>query len=293
MRVTDASQNTFPTSTPFMVPVAVKPVTALLKLQYSGGSGYAAGYCRSSNVSLSVDILPSVIITKWDVLPAETSSHCYLVLDVLNATSQEMELYYSSFKHVAIEALDTCRIPVPVERCPLTKLAHIYLENALSPEQQLEEIGKICSEHLTSLVELKWTLSGNATNCTPGTMDAGGGTGSEADGHCVLPKVVRGKASLGGLRILPSMLDLLHIPPIQINARLNHQLWSAERADFGCSAGDVVNVNVTLFNALSTPLGPLSLDIAVYQGNIQCCFLSVPTYETVLRFGNPIFKWVT
>ena len=204
-------------------PVTSKAVAALLKLQYSGGPGFAAGFCRSTSVSICVDILPSVIITKWDVLPAETPSHCYLVLDILNATSQEMELYYGSTKHIAIEALDSCRIPVPVERCPLVKLTHIYTENDSTPEQQLEEIAKICSEHLASLVELKWTLSGSAGGGhVLSAGEAGISMGSSSDGNGVEQhstsslKVVRGKALLGSLRILPSMLDLLHISPIQL-----------------------------------------------------------------------------
>lgn len=234
-----------------------KSVEALLKLQYSGGPGLAAGYCRSCTVSLSVDILPSVVITKWDVLPAETPSHCYLVLDVLNATTQEMDLHYSSTKHIAIEALDTCRIPVPVERCPLAKLTHIYTDGNVSTEQQLEEIAKICSEHLASLVELKWTLTGSGLNpCSPSSETA----------EASLLKPVRGKASLNGLRCSTAMLDLLHIPPIQLDLKLNGEAWSGEQSgEFSCVVGQVLDVSVTLFNALSTCLGPLCLEVSTYQ----------------------------
>lgn len=236
--------------------VAPRTVAALLKLQYSGGPGYTAGFCRSTSVALTVEILPSVIITKWDVLPAETPSHCYLVLDILNATQHEMELQYSSCKHIAIEAQDTCRIPVPVERCPLVKLAHVYTESDLNPEQQLEKIAKICCEHVSSLVELKWSISGvNQSSCT-----------STADGtEYNSPRPIKGKASLSSLRIASSMLDLLHIPPIQLEIELNQETWSAERAEFVCSVGDVLDVTVNLFNALSKFLGPLNLQIAVYQ----------------------------
>ena len=183
-----------------------KTVEALLKLQYSGGPGYAAGYCRTCTVSLSVDILPSVVITKWDVLPAETPSHCYLVLDILNAAPHEMELHYSSTKHIAIEALDSCRIPVPVERCPLSKLTHIYTDQGVGADQQMDEIARICSEHLASLVELKWTLSSSS----------GQHGGPEAADPS---KPITGKASLNGLNISTSMLDLLHIPPVQVRFR--------------------------------------------------------------------------
>ena len=78
----------------FHVGVGCKNDVVVGRLQYSGGPGLAAGYCRSCTVALAVDILPSVVVTKWDVLPAETASHCYLVLDLLNATPHEMELHY-------------------------------------------------------------------------------------------------------------------------------------------------------------------------------------------------------
>lgn len=266
-RVADGGQNSKQTAS--LVP---KPVTALLKLQYSGGAGYASGFCRTNSVSISVDILPSVIITKWDVLPAETPSHCYLVLDVLNATSQEMDLQYSSGKHIAIEAGDSCRIPVPVERCPLAKLTHVYSGSDLSPEQQMEEIAKICSEHLASLVELKWTISGGNAVGTP-VGDCGSGEGQPS-------KVTKGKASLGGLRVLPPMLDLLHMSPIQLGLELNREIWSAERGEFSCSVGDVLEVAVNLVNALETSLGPLTLQLSVYQ----VCFIIVFYKRRYFRF---------
>jgi hypothetical protein len=75
--------------------VVPRTVAVLLKLQYSGGPGYIAGFCRSNGVGLTVEILPSVIITKWDVLPAETPSHCYLVLDILNATQHGNAIFFS------------------------------------------------------------------------------------------------------------------------------------------------------------------------------------------------------
>lgn len=44
------------------------------------------------------------------------------MLDVVNLTAQEMSLNYTSNKNILIEAKETCRFPVPVERCPLEKL---------------------------------------------------------------------------------------------------------------------------------------------------------------------------
>lgn len=46
-------------------------------------------------------------------------SEFYLVLDVTNLTAQEMLLHYTFNKNIVIEARESCRVPVPVERCSL------------------------------------------------------------------------------------------------------------------------------------------------------------------------------
>lgn len=50
------------------------------------------------------------------------SSQFYLVLDVVNLTSHEMLFNYTNGKNIVIEAKESCRVPVPVERCPIEKL---------------------------------------------------------------------------------------------------------------------------------------------------------------------------
>lgn len=47
-------------------------VEASVQFKYSGGKGMAEGYCRISSVFISLEILPSLQVTNWDVLPAET-----------------------------------------------------------------------------------------------------------------------------------------------------------------------------------------------------------------------------
>lgn len=41
------------------------------------------------------------------------------MLDVTNLTAQEMMLNYTQNKNIIIDARESCRVPVPVERCPL------------------------------------------------------------------------------------------------------------------------------------------------------------------------------
>lgn len=47
-------------------------VEGQLKIKYSGSAGLLAGYCRVSSVFITIEMLPSVQVTSWDVLPAET-----------------------------------------------------------------------------------------------------------------------------------------------------------------------------------------------------------------------------
>lgn len=47
-------------------------VEGQLRIKYSGGAGLTAGYCRTSSVFVTIEMLASVQITNWDVLPAET-----------------------------------------------------------------------------------------------------------------------------------------------------------------------------------------------------------------------------
>jgi hypothetical protein len=44
---------------------------AQLKLRYSGGNAQTEGFCREGSIALNLELLPSIQVTSWDVLPAE------------------------------------------------------------------------------------------------------------------------------------------------------------------------------------------------------------------------------
>lgn len=54
-----------------------------------------------------------------------SASEFYLVLDVLNQAGQEAELHYAPGKSILVEGSEFCRVPVPVPRCPLSKLTKV------------------------------------------------------------------------------------------------------------------------------------------------------------------------
>ena len=93
-----------------------------IKLKYSGGEGLVHSYWRLAEVAVIVKVVPSLLVTRWDALPAELPHQCYIVLDLLNSSLHEMDLHYTPSKHLLIEAGESCRVPVPVDRCPLDKI---------------------------------------------------------------------------------------------------------------------------------------------------------------------------
>ncbi|XP_074600662.1 trafficking protein particle complex subunit brun [Brevipalpus obovatus] len=127
---------------------------ANLEFEYTGGDGMAAGYCRKCAIALSIEILPSVLITRWDVLAAERPSHCYLVFDILNSTDNEVELKYHENKSILIEPRETCRIPVPAERCPLM----VQEGDKLGASSRQNSLLTGCRRHLMDQVNLNWSL---------------------------------------------------------------------------------------------------------------------------------------
>ncbi|XP_076241389.1 trafficking protein particle complex subunit brun isoform X1 [Calliopsis andreniformis] len=206
-------------------------VEGQLKIKYSGGAGLAAGYCRISSVFITVEMLPSVQITNWDVLPAETPSQFYLVLDLTNMTNHEMELHYTQTKCIYMEGKESCRIPVPVDRCPLNKLSMI---NGAADAGELQ---KVCSEHIASLVDLCWQLLGTESI---------------------------GKATLSGITLTQDMLDLVRMSPLQWEIKINDTIVKAQE-ELTCSLGECVSVRIGICNALEYPLSDLMLSINFYQ----------------------------
>lgn len=48
-----------------------RSLDAQLKFRYSGGNAHNEGFCRECTLALNFELLPSIQVTSWDVLPAE------------------------------------------------------------------------------------------------------------------------------------------------------------------------------------------------------------------------------
>lgn len=113
------------------------------------------------------------------------------MLDVNNLTTQEMSLNYTDKKSILIEAKESCRVPIPVERCPMQELAATCAAASTAEpyiiETPLDILLKTCSQHIADQVRLNWSLSGTNT---------------------------QGIASLKGIKLSTEMLDLVTVAPL-------------------------------------------------------------------------------
>lgn len=99
-----------------------------------------------------------------------------------------MELQYTSTKTMLIEGQESCRVPIPVDRCPLSKLSGLLEESKeIDGLRNITDVNTICSEHITDLVDLRWSL---------------------------LATDSKGVASLKGINLTASMLDIVRMSPL-------------------------------------------------------------------------------
>ncbi|XP_055918283.1 protein brunelleschi [Eupeodes corollae] len=222
-------------------------VEAQFKIKYSGGDAMREGYCRQCAISFIVELMPSAQITSWDVLPAEIPSQFYLVLDVSNLTAQEMSLNYTNNKNILIEAKESCRVPIPVDRCSLESLCKTEEEKPESEESvhmnmnaqpsYSDKISKLCSDHIAERVNISWLL-----------------TGTE----------IQGIASLKGIILTPAMIDLTTVAPLQWTVAIQNTPVEPQ-SEVVCTAGHSLTLSITVCNQSVTPLKHLALTIQFYQ----------------------------
>jgi hypothetical protein len=66
-----------------------------------------------------------------------------------------MELNYANNKEILIEAKETCRIPIPIERC---SLVNEDAEDEEVGEEDTQALLVRCKQHLVNQVQLKWSI---------------------------------------------------------------------------------------------------------------------------------------
>lgn len=137
-----------------------------------------------------------------------------------------MELKYSLNKSILIEAKETCRIPVSVERCPLDSDSQLCLYDT-------------CKSHLLEQVNLEFNVIGSCES--------------------------RGMALIGNIPWNSVMLDTILMSPLQWEVGFNKNVLPVDKPDFACKVGDFVTFNVQLSNVSKRPLKSLCLWVQLFQ----------------------------
>jgi len=204
-----------------------------VKVQYSG-VGEEQTWCRRVVQQLSVVQLPSLVVSRWDVLPGDTQHNCFLVLDLVNKTNMEMELTYTEKKTLLIEAGDMCRVPVPVTKCSFS--------------ESLDWVGgQGVAEYLADCVSLAWSVV---------AQESGG------------EEVTRsGVAGLDNITWTESMLDLLRRPPLVAEVRVGG-VEVGEGGEVEHMVGEVMMVDVKLHNQLLEPVCDCVLTVRLQQDSV-------------------------
>ncbi|KAI5642094.1 low-density lipoprotein receptor domain class A domain-containing protein [Phthorimaea operculella] len=235
-------------TTNWSAPISVLPpsrgrqIETQIIIRYSGGAGKDM-HCRQSNLQINLELLPSVSITHWDVLPAEIPSQLYLVLDVTNLTNEEMDFHYAENKHILIESKESCRVPVPLDRCPFnaptpkTKEDETLESRSISTGTSTNSLELMCSEHITNNVSLRWHL---------------------------MQSDISGIASVKGITLSQAMMDIVRMSPLDWEVSVNSQ-YIKPQEELQCSAGEWISLGVGVSNHLTVPLHKLCLSVQFYQ----------------------------
>jgi len=201
------------------------------KLEYSNGK--ESDWCRRAVQQISVLQHPSLVVSRWDVLPGDTQHNCFLVLDLVNKTTFEMELTYTEKKTLLIEAGDMCRVPVPVTKCSFS--------------DSLDWVGgQGVADYLAECVNLSWSIV-----CQEG--------GEEITRS--------GVAGLDSITWTDSMLDLLRRPPLVAEIMVGGVLIS-EGGEVDHTVGEVMQVDVKFLNQLLEPVCDCSLNVRLQQDGV-------------------------
>ncbi|KAL7645759.1 UNVERIFIED_CONTAM: hypothetical protein RMT77_002654 [Armadillidium vulgare] len=208
-----------------------RTLEGLIKLSYTGGRGMENKYWRMADIGISVEVAPSLLVTRWDALPAERPNQCYIVLDLLNSASNEMDLQYTTNKHILMQGGESCRVPVPVDRCPLAKI-----NERRNTDGEVSE-SEILGDHVASLVELRWTLG---------------------------PFDTPGRASLKSLTFPPQTHHLITMAPVHWDVSLNGQRVENGSENVG-KIGEAQRLVIGVSNSSGDSLPPLTIVLTAFQ----------------------------
>uniref|UniRef100_A0A669DE78 Trafficking protein particle complex subunit 9 n=1 Tax=Oreochromis niloticus TaxID=8128 RepID=A0A669DE78_ORENI len=210
-----------------------KTLEAVLNFKYSGGAGKVESYYRELSLGVHVDVEPSVFFTRVSTLPATSTRHCHLLLDIFNPTEHELTVRAKNNQDLVLHASECQRMAIQVDKFDFESLPQPDQESVrFSNPKQLEEE----RQHLFHAAVLN--------HAHPSLRRCG-----EASVEGVLNQLV---------------LEHLQLAPLQWDVLVNKKPCDCDViAD--CKVGDAVSLEVKLTNRSKNSVGPLALNVVPYQ----------------------------
>lgn len=228
-------------------------VTLEVKVIYSGGAGGSMGYLRELIKTLKVDICPSAVVSKWDILPSEVQQENYLVLDISNQCIHEMEIEYGPQKKlISIEPQDDCRIPVPVQK---------FAMQQQQKSQTMKERHKFCLQYLEDNLHIMWSLPRLQSRL--------------------------GKVSLKDIKLDDNMISSLELCPLEWCLTIN------EAEPLACqpqnlAIGQVVTLQMSIKNMFAYSVKAVfKVEIALEDSIFSEQFIAVSQPESQMKICKP------
>ncbi|XP_062265849.1 trafficking protein particle complex subunit 9 isoform X1 [Platichthys flesus] len=216
----------------------IKTLEAVMNFKYSGGAGKVEGYYRELSLGVHVDVEPSVFFTRVSTLPATSTRHCHLLLDIFNPTEHELTVSAKNNQDLVLHASECQRMAIQVDKFDFESLPQPDQETArfTNPKQLEEERQHAQGCQINSKLGICWSIPSLRR---------------------------RGEASVEGV-LNQLVLEHLQLAPLQWDVLVNGKPCDCD-VIVDCNVGDSVSLEVKLTNLSKNLVGPLALTVVPYQ----------------------------
>jgi hypothetical protein len=120
-------------------------------------------YERTSRLPLAICIVPAVTVSKWHVLPGDSASTRYVVIDVANSTDLDAELTYSADKRmIGMQPKEICRVPVLCPCCPDVSSRSFreatQYDSHVRQKQEIDILRRSLDSHIAKHLQIRWAI---------------------------------------------------------------------------------------------------------------------------------------
>ncbi|PFX14220.1 trafficking protein particle complex subunit 9-like [Stylophora pistillata] len=247
-------QGTESSDNPSYDPAAPWGLTGSIQFRYSTASNNHMS--RKVTMAIDVTVVPSLICENYQIieLPSDRS-HCLLMFDAVNKTSNDMELSFcvgncnesnsvegelTADGSMNIQGNDKNRITMNLPRFALPVSIDHSQGVDTDSQRRAEYKRRVCE-----LVRISWNLP--ACNAS-------------------------GSGNVENLKLNSSMMQALRPDPVSFGVKINGEEYdNATSSGITISLCSIAELNVQVFNESDEPHGPLVLTIEPYQDQASGC----------------------